>query len=207
MSRERWYEVAVCAAVAVAFAGFWLVAAVMSDAPTGGYLASAVLVAIVAAPWVVAAWLLWRAYWRRVGPAVAGLDAPARAVAAAAAALPAGRREWGAAMVAELAHVPGRVARWRFAAGCLRAALYPARGAGVPVLATGAVAALAVAGASFGVGAAVPPLRAFAVTFVALAGAWPPSRWPAPAGCAGSCRLRGSLSPGSPAWSRASRCW
>jgi hypothetical protein len=130
-----------------------------------------VLVAIAAAPWVVAAWLLWRAWWRRIGPAVAGLDGPARAVAAAAAALPAGRREWGAAMAAELAHVPGRAARWRFAAGCLRTALFPARGAGVPVLATGAIAALAVAGAGFGVGAAVPALQAFAVTFVALAGA------------------------------------
>ena len=40
----------------------------------------------------------------------------------AAGGLPAGRREWGSAMRAELAGVHGRRARWRFSLGCARTA-------------------------------------------------------------------------------------
>ena len=50
-------------------------------------------------------------------------DLPARLVAAVVRWMPAQRREWGSAMAAELAHVEGTAARWRFAAGCIRVAL------------------------------------------------------------------------------------
>lgn len=66
--------------------------------------------ALVLAPfvwlWAVAAWLLWRAWWRQAGVRLSALDGPGRLLAAAAATLPAGRRDWGAAMEAELAQVP-----------------------------------------------------------------------------------------------------
>ena len=51
-------------------------------------------------------------------------DVPARVVTAATHRLPAHRREWGQAMVAELTQIRGRVRRWRFAAGVLRVALF-----------------------------------------------------------------------------------
>ena len=57
-----------------------------------------------------------------------GGDIPARIVAAAAAWLPAARRDWGRAMAAELAQVHGLADRWRFAAGALSTAVSsPAR--------------------------------------------------------------------------------
>lgn len=95
--------------------------------------------ALVLAPfvwlWAVAAWLLWRAWWRQAGVRLSALDGPGRLLAAAAATLPAGRRDWGAAMEAELAQVPvqERAARWRFAAGCARAAVFPPGGSRVAV--------------------------------------------------------------------------
>jgi hypothetical protein len=58
--------------------------------------------------------------------------------------LPAGRREWGAAMRAELAEIGGRRARWRFAGGCVRVvATRPVvvRRVGYPLLMAGALAA------------------------------------------------------------------
>jgi hypothetical protein len=39
--------------------------------------------------------------------------------------MPAGRRDWGAAMLAELAQLQNPSARWRFALGCAQAALFP----------------------------------------------------------------------------------
>src|SRR4051794_7236457 len=48
---------------------------------------------------------------------------PGRLVAAAVRWLPAERRDWGAAMAAELAYIEGAGAQWRFAAGCIRVAL------------------------------------------------------------------------------------
>ena len=55
-----------------------------------------------------------------------GPDAPASVLAFAVGAMPEARREWGLAMLAELAAMPGpgRVARWRFALSCARAALF-----------------------------------------------------------------------------------
>jgi hypothetical protein len=39
--------------------------------------------------------------------------------------MPTGRREWGAAMLAELAQLRHPTTRWRFALGCIRVAMFP----------------------------------------------------------------------------------
>ena len=106
-----------------------------------------------------------------LGPQSA-IDLPGRLLAAAVAALPERRREWGRAMTAELAEVRGRSARWRFALSSARATLWLPPAGGWPVLAlvTGVVVA-SVAAAGPAVGAAVPGLTVFAVTFTGLVGA------------------------------------
>jgi hypothetical protein len=71
-------------------------------------------------------------------------DAVGSLLAAAVRLLPAGRRDWGAAMRAELAAIESGPARWAFAAGCVRVvATRPAvlRRAGYPLLMAGALAA------------------------------------------------------------------
>jgi hypothetical protein len=131
--------------------------------------------AVVLAPfvwlWAVAAWLLWRAWWRQAGVRLSALDGPGRLLAAAAATLPAGRRDWGAAMETELAQVPvqERAARWRFAAGCARAAVFPPGGSRVAVGVAG-VAVAATAAAALATGAVLPAGRVFAPTFVGVVG-------------------------------------
>jgi hypothetical protein len=52
-------------------------------------------------------------------------DMPWRLLAAVVRQMPADRREWGKAMLAELAQVEGAAGRWSFAIGCLRVALFP----------------------------------------------------------------------------------
>jgi hypothetical protein len=117
------------------------------------------------------------------------MDPPARLLAAAVAALPARRRGWGRAMLAELAEVRGRAARWRFARSCARATLWLPPAGGWPVLALVAtVAGAAVWAAGPAVGLAAPGLTVFAATFtglvaalvvLAVARSYRP-RWPAP---------------------------
>jgi len=127
--------------------------------------------ALVLAPfvwlWAVAAWLLWRAWWRQAGVRLSALDGPGRLLAAAAATLPAGRRDWGEAMAAELAQVPvqERAARWRFAAGCARAAIFPPGGSRAAVGVAGALAVTAT-GAAAGAGLCTG------------SGSWPPEGVP-----------------------------
>ena len=140
----------------------------------GGLIA--VVGAVVLAPflwlWAVAAWLLWRAWWRQAGVRLWALDGPARLLAAATATLPADRRDWGAAMAAELAQVPvqERAARWRFATGCARAAIFPPGGTRAAVGVAGALAVTATGATSLAAGAALPAGRVFAPTFVGLLG-------------------------------------
>jgi hypothetical protein len=136
-----------------------------------GWLA-AVALAFAIGPWGIAAWLLWRAWWRQAGVELSALDGPARLLAAATATLPADRRDWGAAMAAELAQVPvqERAARWRFAAGCARAAIFPPGGTRVAVGVAGALAVTATGAAAWAAGAALPAGRVFALTFVGLLG-------------------------------------
>jgi len=64
--------------------------------------------------------------------------------------LPADRRDWGAAMAAELAQVRSRSSRWWFAAGCARGALFPPRNSRAPVLVVGVGTAVAVVTAGHG---------------------------------------------------------
>jgi hypothetical protein len=103
-------------AVAAALAPFaWLWVLQMNNARNPltfrARLDMAIWMAVLGTPWMLAAWLLWRAWWRQAGARLAVLDGPGWLLAAAAATLPDGRREWGAAMTAELAQVQGRPAR------------------------------------------------------------------------------------------------
>jgi hypothetical protein len=124
--RQEWV---VSATVAGALAVFWIVLVAREPPPEspGKYVMVAALWAVVSAPWVIAARLLWRAWWARVPAPGAYIDGPAWLLAAAVRALPGERRDWGAAMIAELAQVQGAGARWWFAAGCARVALFPPR--------------------------------------------------------------------------------
>jgi hypothetical protein len=162
------------AAVALAatpFACLWALQARDAEPPPANVLLDiAIWMTVFGTPAMLAAWLLWRAWWRRAGERLSALDAPEWLLAAAAATLPADRRHWGPAMAAELAQVQGRRARWRFAAGCARTALFPPRGSGAAVPVTGALAAGAVAAAAALTGAALPAGRMFALVFVGLLG-------------------------------------
>ena len=133
-------------------------------------LEMAIWMAVFGTPWMIAAWLLWRAWWRQAGARLSSLDGPGWLLAAAAATLPAGRRDWGAAMTAELAQVQDRAARWRFAAGCARAAAFPPGGDRAAVGVAGALASAATAATALATGAALPAGRVFALAFVGLLG-------------------------------------
>jgi hypothetical protein len=85
------------------------------------------IVAFVFAPPVACVALLLAFWWTRIHHADASLDAPASLLASAVRTMPAAQREWGAAMLSELATVPDASARWRFAFGCARVALLPPR--------------------------------------------------------------------------------
>jgi hypothetical protein len=85
---------------------------------------SALLLAVPTALWVAAARIVVHHWWSRNGIHLATTDGPGRLLAVAVATLPKYRREWGAAMIAELAEVHGRQARWRFALSAARAALW-----------------------------------------------------------------------------------
>lgn len=130
-----------------------------------------VVSAVIATPWLAAVRLLWRAWWATAGPRLSIMDPPARLLAAAVAALPDERRDWGAAMTAELTQVGDRRSRWWFAAGCARAAVLPPRANRLPVVWVAVAAATAVFIAGLTVGDALPAMRVFAVTFVGLVGA------------------------------------
>jgi hypothetical protein len=159
-------------AVAAPFAYLWVQQLRAADDPLTLQvgLAMAIWTAVFSVPWMIAAQLLWRAWWRRAGARLSALDGPAWLVAAAAATLPADRRAWGAAMAAELAQVPDRSARWRFAAGSARAAVFPPGGNRVAVAVTGTLGVAATAAAALATGAVLPAGRVFALTFVGLVG-------------------------------------
>jgi hypothetical protein len=163
---------ALAAAAAAPFVSLWVAMVQGADDPltARARLDMAIWMAVFGTPWVVAAQLLWRAWWRRAGAGVSRLDGPARLLAAAAATLPADRRDWGAAMTAELAQVQDPAARWRFAAGCARAAVFPPGGTRAAVGVAGALAVTATGAAAWATGAALPAVRVFALTFVGLLG-------------------------------------
>ena len=155
------------------FAWLWVMMVVSADEPPTlrTRLDMAIWMAVFGIPWVVAAQLLWRAWWRRAGAELSTPDGPALLLAAAAATLPEDRREWGAAMAAELAQMQGGPARWRFALGGARTAVFPPRGNPAAARVAGVLAVAAVVATALVTGAAVPAGRVFALTFVALLGA------------------------------------
>jgi hypothetical protein len=157
--------------VVVAWVVFYAVALATADPLPPAETAVAQLV-VPPLLWVVAARLVLRHWWSGPGSRMSAMDLPGRLLAAAVAALPERRRAWGRAMTAELAEVQGRSARWRFALSSVRATLWLPPAGGWPVLAlvTGVVVAATTA-AGPAVGAAVPGLRVFAVTFTGLVGA------------------------------------
>jgi hypothetical protein len=163
---------AAAAVAATPFAWLWVLTMRNADDPltTQARLDMAIWMAVFGTPWMLAAWLLWRAWWRQACAQLSTLDGPGWLLAVAAATLPAERRDWGAAMAAELAQVQDRWSRWRFAAGCARAAVFPPRGGQMAVLVTGALAVAALAATGLATGAALPAGRVFALTFVALVG-------------------------------------
>jgi hypothetical protein len=154
------------------FAWLWVMQVRAADDPLTlrTRLDMAIWMTVFGAPWVLAARLLWRAWWRQAGTQLSSLDGPGLLLAAAAATLPAERRDWGAAMTAELAQVQDRAARWRFAAGGARAAAFPPRGNPAAVRVAGVLAVVAVAATWQLAGAALPAGRVFALVFVGLLG-------------------------------------
>jgi hypothetical protein len=163
---------AVSAAAAAPFAWLWVLQVRNADDPLTLRirLDMAIWMAVFGAPCTIAARLLWRAWWRQAGARLASLDGPGWLLAAAAAALPADRRDWGVAMAAELAQVRDRAARWRFAAGCARAAVFPPGGSRAAVAVAGALAVAATAAAALATGVVLPAGRVFALVFVGLVG-------------------------------------
>jgi hypothetical protein len=97
-----------------------------------------------------------------------GADGPTRLVSAAVNRLPADRRDWGQAMLAEVAQVPTRPARWRFALGVLWVALFP------PTRSRARVAAVAIGSLVLAVGTTVlanqelPTLTVFVAVLTVL---------------------------------------
>jgi len=167
--------------VMVAWVVFYAVALANADQQPGPVTA---VVQLVVPPllWVallrissaaeLAARLVLRHWRSRAGSRWSAVDPPGRLLAAAAAALPERRREWGMAMLAELAEIQGRSARWRFALSSVRATLSLPPAGGWPVLALAAgVVVASVAAIGSAVGAAVPGLTVFAVTFTGFVGA------------------------------------
>ena len=170
--RGRVGGLAVSAVAAAPFAYLWVL--MMSNArdplTARARLDMAIWMAVFGTPWMIAAWLLWRAWWRQAGAKLSGMDGPAWLLAAATATLPADRRDWGAAMAAELTQVQERSSRWRFAAGCARTASFPPGGNRAAVGVTGALAVAATAATALATGAALPAGRLFALVFVGLVG-------------------------------------
>jgi hypothetical protein len=163
---------AVSAVAAAPFVYLWVAMTRNGDDPLTfrARLELAIWIAVFATPWMIAARLLWRAWWRQAGARLSSLDGPARLLAAAAATLPEDRRDWGAAMTAELTQVRDRGARWGFAAGCARAAVFPPGGNRAAAVVAGALAVAALAATGLATGAVLPPARVFALTFVGLLG-------------------------------------
>jgi hypothetical protein len=171
-NRGRVGGLAVSVAAAAPFALLWVLMMRQAGDPltARARLDMAIWIAVFGTPWMVAARLLWRAWWRRAGAELSALDGPGWLLAAAAATLPADRRDWGQAMTAELAQVQGGPARWRFAAGCARAAAFPPGGHRAAVGVAGAVAVAAIAATALATGAALPAGRVFGPTLVGLLG-------------------------------------
>lgn len=77
---------------------------------------------------------IWRRHMRNRRATFAPIlvnDTPRKLLASAVAEMPEERRDWGAAMLAELGQIQGRASRWWFALSCARVALFPPHCAGL----------------------------------------------------------------------------
>jgi hypothetical protein len=137
---------------------------------TGPVREQVIIWLLFAAPAFFAAWLLVNAWWNSSGQRLSTMDGPARLLAVAVGAMPETRKEWAAAMQAELTEVRGRWGRWSFAVDAARAALFPPRGSRLPIIAAAATVAMLVVATFMYVGRAMPTLQLFAVTFMVMAG-------------------------------------
>jgi hypothetical protein len=109
--------------VVVAWAVFYVIAAVNAD--PGPSLQGAVQQLVVPPLlWVFAVRFMVLSRRSGAGSGRSTMDPPERLLAAAVAVLPERRHEWGRAVIAELAEVQGRPARWRFALSGVRAVLW-----------------------------------------------------------------------------------
>lgn len=113
----------------------------------------AMMFAVPTAVYVVAALLVL--HHRQAGARSRTTDPPGRLLAAALVMLPEHRRDWGAAMTAELTEVHGRAARWWFALSCARAVLQPPLGRRLVLVLVGGALTVAV-------GVLRPEVRMFA---------------------------------------------
>jgi hypothetical protein len=89
------------------------------------------VLSFVFAPLLVTLTLLLGLWRRRVPDDLSTNDGPERLLASVVGQMPDERREWGTAMLAELGEVHSMLARWRFALGCIRVALFPPRRTGL----------------------------------------------------------------------------
>lgn len=83
------------------------------------------IVSFVFTPLVVTSAMLFALWWRQIRGLRAELDAPGLLLTSSVRAMPKARQQWGEAMLAELGQIHGGFARWRFALGCARVALFP----------------------------------------------------------------------------------
>jgi hypothetical protein len=166
----RRIEIAAMVLVLVVFATIYVLAVAAEPRSSTMYRDMALVLVFPTLLWVLAAFLLVR-FGSGATRRPSTLDAPGRLLAVAVATLPDHRREWGAAMAAELAGITEPAARWRFALSCVPAALWLPGTVRAPLLvATTVVAVVAVAAADPMVGSVVPGLALFATVFAAVLG-------------------------------------
>jgi hypothetical protein len=130
------------------------------------YLPAAILLSVIAATWVIAALMLWSAWWARTRLA----DGPELLLTASSSLLPLNRREWGKAMRSELSLIEDRSARWQFAMGGARAVLVPPKTDPMPMRVAGLIAAAAMVAIWVASGVLTPSLQVLVVTLAALIG-------------------------------------
>ncbi|MBB5080194.1 hypothetical protein [Nonomuraea endophytica] len=122
--------------------------------------------------WAGTAALVLHHWWGSTLERMSVMDPPQRLLTTAVAALPERRREWGLAMIAELAGIEGRTARWQFALSSARAMLWLRPAGGWPALVLTAAAAVAAAvAAGTAMGTLAPGLTVLAASFTAIVGA------------------------------------
>ena len=116
--------------------------------------------------------LLLRIWWVRTRDFRSTMDGPELLLTTAVQRLPKERSDWGMAMTAEFPQFQGRASRWWFALGCAWVALFPPPSNEASIAVVGALASAATLGTSLVAGYVLPELKVFAITFVALVGAF-----------------------------------